>query len=223
MEETKENKRCSVECLFRSMRKDKWIIFLGILLAVSCRDTEQKVVGIQPYDDFDPGLISDLSTAIQEVYGFRAIVLPSRPLPSSAFVQVKSPRYRADSLLAIQRRSQPDSVDYIIGLTEKDISAAKYGKDRKPLQPSAKYKDWGVFGLGYRPGTSSVVSIYRYSNADRALLRNRFLKIAVHELGHNLGLPHCETSSCVMNDAAETIRTVDRVSRDLCAACRKSI
>lgn len=40
----------------------------------------------------------------------------------------------------------------------------------------------------------------------------RIKKICIHELGHNLGLKHCEFhEKCVMRDAAETIKTIDYV------------
>lgn len=39
-------------------------------------------------------------------------------------------------------------------------------------------------------------------------LRERLLKEAVHELGHTLGLPHCEDYQCVMS-ASHAIELVD--------------
>ena len=52
----------------------------------------------------------------------------------------------------------------------------------------------------------------------------RFKKICIHELGHNLGLHHCENyDKCVMRDAAETIKTIDHVDLMLCDKCKNKI
>jgi archaemetzincin len=48
-------------------------------------------------------------------------------------------------------------------------------------------------------------------------------KVAVHEVGHNRGLRHCSTRLCVMNDAAETVRTIDRVGLLLCEKCHERV
>lgn len=45
----------------------------------------------------------------------------------------------------------PDSLDYIIGLTDKDISTTKKANG-KMLEPASKYKDLGIMGLGFCPG-----------------------------------------------------------------------
>ena len=44
-------------------------------------------------------------------------------------MNIKSPRYRADSILRILKREKPDSIDYLIGILNKDISTTK--RDRK--------------------------------------------------------------------------------------------
>ena len=80
-----------------------------------------------------------------------------------------------------------------------------------------------MFGLGYRPGPSCIVSTYRLKNTDQRKFIERLKKVAIHELGHNLGLDHCESELCVMRDAVETIKTIDRVDSRLCEQCRKRI
>ena len=141
----------------------------------------------------------------------------------NAFVNIKSPRYRADSLLIDLFQNRPDSIDYLLGITSKDISTTKRDSKGNIRQPKSKYLDWGIFGLGYKPGVSCVISTYRLNNGKSDLLISRVQKIAVHEIGHNMGLDHCETEKCVMQDAVETISTVDNEGFELCERCYKKL
>ncbi len=146
-----------------------------------------------------------------------------KKLPEKAFVNIKSPRYRADSLLIELSKNRPDSIGFILGITSKDISTTKRGLDGNIKKPKSKYTDWGVFGLGYKSGTSCIISTFRLKNVKTDLFISRVQKISVHEIGHNLGLDHCETEKCVMQDAVETISTVDSEGFKLCEKCYRKI
>ena len=52
--------------------------------------------------------------------------------------------------------------------------------------------------------------------------RVRLAKVAVHEIGHTLGLPHCPNAGCLMEDAAGKAATTDG-EYDLCADCRAKL
>lgn len=121
------------------------------------------------------------------------------------------------------RRIKPDTVSHILGLTKVDISVTKYGDDGEIKAPEHKYKDWGIFGLGFRPGASCVVSNYRLKHSNKQKYIDRLKKVTLHELGHNLGLPHCPDKHCFMRDAAETIKTIDAVELNLCNLCFNKI
>ena len=122
-------------------------------------------------------------------------------------------------LLKYLKSIRPDSIDFMLGLTATDISTTKKDKLGRIKQPKSKYEDWGTFGLGYRPGSACVVSSYRLSKPNKTI--ERLQKVVVHELGHNLGLKHCTSKlNCVMDDAAETIRTVDAGHITLCDKCK---
>ena len=41
----------------------------------------------------------------------------------------------------------------------------------------------------------------------------------MHEIGHALGLEHCPTRGCLMEDAMGKVTTTDR-ERDFCPLCR---
>jgi archaemetzincin len=198
------------------------IISLIILLTIPslCSDIR---VGLQPYSGFEKELLDTISNSITNIYGVSVTILPQRNLPENAYVTIKTPRYRADSLLVDLMNNMPDDIDYVLGLTRSDISTTKYDKNGKIKSPETKYRDWGIFGLGYKPGPSCVVSTYRLKNVDRNLFISRLKKICIHELGHNFGLDHCETPHCVMADAVEKIQTVDSVGFELCDKCRRKI
>ncbi len=42
-----------------------------------------------------------------------------------------------------------------------------------------------------------------------------------HELGHTLGLSHCDSERCVMNDAHGSIRPVDATDGRFCDHCAR--
>jgi archaemetzincin len=52
----------------------------------------------------------------------------------------------------------------------------------------------------------------------------RLKKVALHEIGHNLGFEHCTNNKeCMMNDANATIKQVDREKIWFCSKCMELI
>ncbi len=84
--------------------------------------------------------------------------------------------------------------------------------------------DWGIAGLGTIGGPSCVVSaqLYKKHSKTKAVMLHRFSDVAVHELGHTLGMPHCESEGCVMADAkGNAIKSADYSTGLYCEPCRK--
>ncbi|WP_297517183.1 archaemetzincin [Flavobacterium sp.] len=142
-------------------------------------------------------------------------------MPSSALSFKKSTRYQAQKLIKFQLENCPDTLDYILGLTTKDICVTKRDKRGRILKPEWKYTDFGIMGLGYRPGKSAIVSTFRLKHSNPNLVLDRAKKVAIHEFGHNLGIPHCPNSHCVMTAAKEKISTIDNESLFLCTDCKR--
>ena len=150
-----------------------------------------------------------VKTAIEGLIGLEVRILPRAGLPASAFYRPRG-RYRAEKLLDfLDTRLAPDAAR-ILGLTGADISTTKDG-----------VFDWGVLGLGRIDGASSVISEFRCRMKSRGAIqtRERLAKVAVHETGHTLGLEHCPTRGCLMEDAAGRVATCDR-EYDFCGRCR---
>lgn len=207
-----------------------FLLMLAILLGCNppakpkSYNSQQKqvlvTVALQPLGAVDNAVLKLARQAIDSVYGYRVIIEPSLPLPQETFVHVKTPRYRADKLISWLRSNRSDTVDYVIGITASDISTTKTDALGRTLEPKSRYQDFGVFGLGYQPGRSCVVSTYRLQKDGDVKFRDRFSKIVVHELGHNLGLPHCPNKGCFMADAVEKISSIDNEKMRLCAGCK---
>lgn len=184
--------------------------------------TEETFVAIQPFGEFNSEEAKMMQQEISDFYHLNVTVLKPIELPKNAYINIKSSRYRADTLIRFLRKNIDSKYDFVIGLTDKDISTTKYSnKSTKTIkEPSYKYADWGIFGLGFMPGKSCIVSTYRLKDKN---FKSRFIKICCHELGHNFELPHCPDKSCIMQDAAETIKTIDNVKLNLCKTCKKKI
>ena len=200
----------------------RYIYFISVLLVIgSCNSVPNKpVIAIQPIGNVSAGNIAIVKQALDSVYHYKITVLPAIPPPQQAFVNIKTPRYRADKLIGYLKGIKTDTVDYIMGLTGYDISITKSDWLGRIKEPKSRYEDFGIFGLGYMPGKSCIVSYYRLGN-NTATLQSRLAKISVHELGHNLGLDHCPNKKCVMTDAVEKISTIDNAKMKLCEKCRQ--
>lgn len=191
-----------------------FLLFICFSCTKSNKINNDTIVALQPYKGFSSEKVDTLAKTIESFYKLKVIVLPEIDLPKSAFVSIKTPRYRADSIIKIQKRKCPDTIDYIMGLTHKDISITKNKK------PDWRYNDFGIMGLAYSPGKSAVVSSFRLKSNNSKLHFNRLKKVTIHEFGHNLGLPHCINSHCVMTSANEKISTIDNEQMELCNKCK---
>jgi archaemetzincin len=160
------------------------IAFSALFCSCEPSDAKVKTIIVQPLGNVDTKLISAVFKSIKEVNP-STILKPAINIPLSSYYAPRK-RYRADIILDyLDNRYQNDTIT--IGLTSRDISTTKNG-----------VYDWGVMGLGFCPGNVCVASTFRLSKKN---LKEQFYKVAIHELGHTQGLPHCEDKSCFMRDA----------------------
>ncbi|MBN2614865.1 MAG: archaemetzincin family Zn-dependent metalloprotease [Bacteroidales bacterium] len=82
-----------------------------------------------------------------------------------------------------------------------------------------------IFGQALLNGPSGIASLYRLRNEvygmakDEDVLRERFTKVVIHELGHAFGLVHCHHPACVMRSSTY-VEDIDQKSRHFCSQCR---
>lgn len=142
----------------------------------------------------------------------QARVHPTVPLTETRKAK-RAGRYLAYDMLTVLARAADTQEGKVLGVTEVDIVAEKDGNP-----------EWGVLGLGSIDGKSCVLSTFRMrrtwdrGGADEPTVRSRLWKTAIHEVGHTLGLEHCPTRGCVMEDGHGTVATTDRET-DLCPSC----
>jgi archaemetzincin len=170
----------------------------------------EPTVYLQPLGAGIAGLDVELvAKALRDIYQVEVRILPREPLPQTAWYAPRR-RWRAEKLLEFLAPRLPAGGLRILGLTAEDISTSK-----------GDYIDWGVLGLGDLDGPAGVISSFRCRKKARDALhaRERLAKVAVHEIGHTLGLPHCPTAGCLMHDAEGKVASTDR-EYDLCPRCR---
>lgn len=179
-----------------------------VSLAFSCSEKQQSeksgkpmTILIQPFKDFSSENVRQTAGEIRKIYPSVKVLEPI-DFPENAYYKARN-RYRADSIIKFLDSHTKEGF-VTIGLTSKDISVTK-----------GKIKDYGIMGLGYRPGKACVASTFRLNKKNRD---EQFFKIAIHELGHTQGLKHCPEKTCFMRDAEGGNPTDEET--DFCQKCK---
>jgi archaemetzincin len=163
---------------------------------------EALTIELQPLGDIRYSNVIFVYNSLKKIYP-NIVLNKLTAVPANAYYELRN-HYRADTIIYdISIQAKKDHV--IIALTNKDISTTKNG-----------IADYGIMGFGYQPGNACAVSTFRLSKINT---QEQLFKVAMHELGHTQGLPHCDVRTCFMRDAEGKNHTDEE--KEFCTKCKK--
>ncbi len=174
---------------------------MGRLKPESISSTSSPHLDLFPFGAIDERVLAVLAGHLQTIVGLNVRIQASEPNPEYAFSE---------------RRGQYEAGKILHRLTELENGAAfRLGVvDIDLYLPILTH----VFGESQLGGSAAIVSIYRLRDAsgDRFLVRTA--KVALHEVGHLLGIVHCIDTRCLMR-FANRVEILDEIPMRFCRAC----
>lgn len=167
------------------------------------------VVQLLPVGKVEDQWLRDLKDAIPRSLHAVCEILPGR-LDAAPSFHGERQQYHSSEIL---QRMQPfvgPRTWRLLGITDVDLYI-----------PILKY----VFGEAQMGGPCALISGCRLRQefygleSDEALFRERLRKEALHELGHTLGLRHCQDYRCAMA-SAHAVEWIDLRESSLCRSCQ---
>lgn len=160
-------------------------------------------VALVPFEGVAPEIVENLARDLSFLDEMIDIA-PLKPVPDSSY-NARRDQYRAEQFLDSVRNNRADKV---LGITNDDLYVESLNF---------------VFGLAERPGKAAVISIHRLrEGADEQTFRDRVIKEAVHELGHTMGLGHCDNPRCVMH-FSNSLQDTDHKGKSFCPRCQGTL
>jgi archaemetzincin len=168
-------------------------------------------VGILPIGNADKAILLRIKDGLANVFPeTKALIVEEHlPLPEGAFDK-KRGQYRSNQVLGvIQSQALRKTLNRLLGVMDADIYVQGLSF---------------AFGEATFPGKAALISLWRLkpefykSSSNLEVFAERSVKEAVHEVGHTLGLKHCQRSSCVMH-FSNSIFDTDKKQALFCDEC----
>ena len=166
---------------------------------------------VHPFGEIEENVVEAVRQAIERCFHLRATAGERKRVPDNSYVQMRR-QYRSNAFLTELSNGSSDG-RIRLGIADVDL-----------FVPELNF----LFGEASRQRGAAVFSLARLDPrfygepADHEKLMRRAIAEAIHELGHVLGLGHCERPDCVMwfsNTLAET----DRKGSEFCRSCAERI
>jgi len=158
-----------------------------------------------PYAVVDSTAAEIVAANIQAIIGLNTQIHAVRSKPEYAFIPTRNQFDASKIIKALSE--EPEGAPFKLGLMQDDLCL-----------PILTY----VYGESQLGGRSAVISLCRLSDGKPAMIYNRLAKIAVHEVGHLLGLQHCWEIDCLMRFSKQ-LDQLDRLPLHFCTTCEYEI
>jgi archaemetzincin len=168
-----------------------------------------RMLELLPIGSFDERLLRDVVPALAAAFHVPCRIAEKCLDPRFAFHSERQ-QYHSSEILQGMQAYAAIGAWRVLGITSVDLYI-----------PILTF----VFGEAQMGGPCAVVSAHRLAQEfyglppDPALLRDRLIKEAVHEVGHTLDLTHCDDYACVMA-ASHAVEWIDLKEAALCANCQ---
>lgn len=158
------------------------------------------------------GVLSFLEQGLRREFGAEVMRHGKMMVPEAAYARARR-QYLADAFIDQAPAQDFNAQTLVLVVTEADLYV-----------PGLNF----VFGLADTRRRRAVIALARLNpefyghQSNSALLNERALKEAVHELGHLLGLGHCPNPFCIMF-FSNTLADTDRKGPGFCPICRQQV
>jgi archaemetzincin len=200
------------------------ILTLFLISFTNCRkqpllsfenNNDKQLIAFIPIDSFNMFEIKSVLVELSVFYRKRVVILKPIDIPSNYYNKFLN-QYFADSILDLLAKIKNDGIADVVGLTHQPIFMIN--KDHK-----IPYYEEKIFGFGDHPGNACIISDNRFKIEDTAIYHSRLKKVVIHEIGHNMGLPHCKDDKCIMSPKNSSLIKLDTSDIYYCLKCIKKL
>jgi len=158
-------------------------------------------IGLKPFGEVPADVLDDLASALES---FGRVERLAQAAVAAEWFDPGRGQFEADRFLDALR---DEAGDRVLGVTGVDLFARGVNF---------------VFGQARTMGRPAVVSSARLGRPGTEVFRERLAKEAIHEIGHTLGVGHCENRECVMW-FSKALEETDRKTRWFCRVCQVTV